>query len=159
MKDTQKRSHDKNLFGGHIRLHGVLQGLSEVLKAHFSASWSRQLPGTNQDAEFIQHVTQGVFIYHKSVLDSTLLILKQQHLWKPQWIHKTGDTHHVCCLSSIGSPKNLLFSHLWRSAHSKDSIIFGWLQSTPHYRNMTIEIFHYNHSVQISRLISAECSS
>lgn len=61
------RSHDKNLFGGHIRLHGGLQGLSEVLKAHFSASWSRQLPGTNQDAEFIQHVTQGVFIYHKSV--------------------------------------------------------------------------------------------
>lgn len=53
----QMRSHDKNLFGGDIRLHGVLQGLSEVLKAHFNASWSRQLPGTNEDAEFIQHVT------------------------------------------------------------------------------------------------------
>lgn len=38
--------------------------------------------------------------------------------------------HHVCCLSSIGSPKNLLFSHLWRSAHSLEQ----WLAVWPSHR-------------------------
>lgn len=121
MWNTQMRSHDKNLFGGHIRLHGVLQGLSEVLKGHFSTSWSRQLPGTNQDAEFIQHVTQGVFIYHKSVDECFRLNSIDPQTTAPflKASMNTQDWRHSPCLLSLFhwvTQKPLIFTSLKISA-------------------------------------------
>lgn len=62
-------------------------------------------------------------------------------LRKLQWTFP-GDTHRVCCLSSIGSPRNLLFSHLWRSVHSKEHSTLLELLCAPHDRSMTVCIFH-----------------
>lgn len=50
--------HDQNLFRWDVRRRGIVQCFVEVLYAHFSAGWGRQLSSTDQGTYLFQHEMQ-----------------------------------------------------------------------------------------------------